>query len=98
MIPIGYLLSPWRSATLGWFVFACLLVAGLPLFLRMPLWIDVTLYDLAARSVLAGGTHYRDVFDTNPPGFVWALCLVRTVFGPSSEALRAVDLAVVGIV
>ncbi len=86
------------TATLGWFVFACLLVAGLPLFLRMPLWIDVTLYDLATRAVLAGGTHYRDVFDTNPPGFVWALCLVRTVLGPSSEALRAADLAVVGIV
>jgi hypothetical protein len=93
-----YLLAPWRSAALGWFVLAGLVVAGVPLFLRMPLWIDVTLYDLAARAVLAGGTHYRDVFDTNPPGFVWVLCLVRTVLGPSSEAVRAVDLAVVSAV
>jgi len=94
----GNLLAPWRSATLGWFVLAGLVVAGLPLFLRMPLWIDVTLYDLAARAMLTGGMHYRDVFDTNPPGFVWALCLVRTVLGPSSEAVRAVDLAVVATV
>lgn len=87
---------PWRSAAAGWGVFAVAVVVGVPLFLRMPLWIDVTLYDVAARTILTGGTHYRDVFDTNPPGFVWLLCGVRSLLGPSIEAVRAVDLLVVG--
>ena len=38
---------------------------------------DLTLYDMAARSIMAGGVHYRDVFDTNLPGFVWLLVIVR---------------------
>ena len=75
------------------------LVAGLPLFLRMPLWCDITLYDIAARNLLQGGAHYRDVFDTNLPGYVWILTAVRWAFGFSSVAVRIVDLAVVaGIV
>jgi hypothetical protein len=82
----------------GWSVAGALIVLGLPLFLRMPLWIDTTLYDVAARTVLSGGTHYKDVFDTNPPGFVWCLCLLRPVIGPSSEALRAVDFLIVSAV
>lgn len=86
----------WRSARLGWFAFATILVVGVPMFLRMPLWVDVTLYDVAARNILSGGVHYRDVFDTNPPGFTWLLCLIRPLFGPSIEAVRAVDLVVVG--
>ncbi|MFO0798811.1 MAG: hypothetical protein U0804_15170 [Gemmataceae bacterium] len=86
---------PWRSARLGWLVFAALVVVGVPLFLRMPLWIDATLYDLAARTVLAGGVHYRDVFDTNTPGFVWIMCGIRALFGTSIEAARAADLVVV---
>lgn len=93
--PAGRGRLPWRSSAVGWAAFATLLVAGVPLFLRMPVWIDVTLYDLAARAILTGGTHYRDVFDTNPPGFVWALCLIRAVLGPGMEVLRAVDLVIV---
>lgn len=89
---------PWRSATLGWLTFGLVAAVGVPLFLRMPVWIDVSLYDLAARAILSGGVHYRDVFDTNPPGFVWAVCLVRSLFGWSPEAIRAVDLAVVSAV
>lgn len=72
-----------------------LVAVGLPLFLRMPLWIDVTLYDLAARTVLDGGVHYRDVFDTNPPGFVWLMCGIRAALGESIEAVRVIDLLVV---
>lgn len=83
---------------LGWCVAVAFLAAGVPLFLRMPLWSDATLYDVAARTVLAGGVHYRDVFDTNPPGFVWLLCGVRAVLGPSPEAVRAVDLVIVVVV
>lgn len=86
---------PWRSADLGWLTAAAALVVGVPLFLRMPPWCDLTLYDVAARNVSWVGVHYRDVFDTNPPGFVWALVGIRTLFGNSVEAVRAVDLAVV---
>jgi hypothetical protein len=86
---------PWRSATAGWIATAALLAAGVPLFLRMPLWCDVTLYELAARAVLTGGVHYRDVFDTNPPGFVWLMCAVLGVFGYAPEAPRTVDLLIV---
>jgi hypothetical protein len=90
---------PWRSVWLARAVTAAALLAGLPLFLRMPLWCDLTLYDLAARNLLEGGLHYRDVFDTNLPGFVWLLTGIRWLFGFSPFALRCVDLAVVlGIV
>ncbi len=83
---------PWRSATAGWTATALVLVAGVPLFLCMPPWNDVTLHDMAARSILRGGVHYRDVFDTNLPGIDWSMALVRLAFGWSFEALRAVDL------
>src|ERR1043166_6581012 len=48
-----------------------LLVTAVPLFLCMPLCNDATLYDLAARNILHGGTLYHEVFDTNLPGMVW---------------------------
>jgi hypothetical protein len=70
-----------------------LVVAGAPLFVRMPVWCDITLYDMAARTLLRGGVHYRDLFDTNTPGYVWLLAGIRSLVGWSSEALRAVDLA-----
>jgi hypothetical protein len=89
---------PWRNATLGWLTTAVILAVGLPPFLRMPLWCDATLYEVAARNVLQGGVHYKDVFDTNPPGFVWLMCAVFAAFGHWPEALRAVDLVVVGAV
>jgi hypothetical protein len=85
----------WRRAGPGWLLAVACLAAGLPLFLRMPPWCDLTLYDLAVRAVRGGGVHYRDVFDTNLPGFVWCLSLVRATFGPSVEAVRCVDLAIV---
>ena len=69
-------------------------VAAVPPFLAMPPWGDVTLYDVAAREVRTGGMHYRDVFDTNPPGFVWSLVGIRSIVGSSYEVLRAVDLCV----
>ena len=89
---------PWRSSRLGWAVAAAALVLGVPLFFRMPLWCDITLYDMAARAILSGGVHYRDVFDTNLPGFPLLLTCVRATLGPSIEAVRGVDLVVVGVV
>ncbi len=85
---------PWRPWPVAAALTVLFVVAGVPLFLRMPLWCDISLYDVAARTVLTGGVHYRDVFDTNLPGYVWLLAGVRAVVGWSSEALRAVDLAV----
>ncbi len=39
--------------------------------------------------------HYLDVFDTNTPGFVWVLSLIRLMMGPSPEVLRLIDLGIV---
>ncbi|HEV3439581.1 MAG TPA: hypothetical protein VG122_19610 [Gemmata sp.] len=82
-------------AIAGWLITVAFLVIGVPLFVRMPLWCDATLHEISARNMLAGGVHYRDVLDTNPPGFGWMLCAVRVLFGPSSEAVRIVDLAII---
>ena len=90
---------PWRSVRLAQAVTAVALVIGLPLFLRSPPWCDITLYQLAARNLLHGGLHYRDLFDTNLPGYVWMMTALSAVFGPSALVLRFVDLAiVVGVV
>lgn len=80
----------------GWLALIGLLAAGLPLFLCMPLWVDVTLYDILARNVLRGGVPYRDMFDNNLPGMLWIHLLLRPLLGWSSVALRAVDVLVVG--
>ena len=77
---------------------AAVLAIGLPLFLRTPVWVDVTYHDLSAWNVLHGGVHYRDVFETNLPGMVWLHCLVRPVVGWSHEAIRVMDLVVFGSV
>ena len=73
---------------------AAVLAIGLPLFLRMPIWVDATYHDVSAWNVLHGGVHYRDVFETNLPGMVWLHALVRPVIGWSHEAIRIVDLLV----
>jgi hypothetical protein len=80
---------------ISWGLLVSLLAVCLPLFLRMPLWADVTLYDLAARNVLSGGIHYRDVFDTNLPGVVWVHAAVRSLLGWRSEAIRLLDFGMV---
>jgi hypothetical protein len=84
----------WLAIT-GWLTTIAFLLVGIPLFLRMPLWCDATLHQLSARSMLSGGVHYRDLFDTNPPGFGWMMCGVQVTLGQSSEAVRIVDLAIV---
>ena len=72
---------------LGSLVTLFVLAAATPLFLCMPLWNDVTLHDMAVRSMLRGGVHYRDVFDTNLPGIDWLMAGVRFAAGWRSEAL-----------
>lgn len=90
--PIEGGFRPWRSTRLGWVVTLLALIAGVPLFLCMPPWNDVTLHDMAARSILRRGVHYRDVFDTNLPGVDWMMAAIRCGFGWSYETLRTFDL------
>ena len=68
---------------------------GVPYSLRLPAWCDLSLYQVSAQCVAGGGAVYRDVFDTNLPGFVLALVGVRSLLGTSTEAVYAADLAVV---
>src|SRR4051812_42504828 len=82
----------------GGLVAGAFLAVGVPLFLRMPIWCDATLHAVAARTISTGGAHYRDVFETNPPGFAWLLCAVRGTFGTSDLALRAADLLVIALI
>ena len=77
---------------------ATVMAIGVPLFLRTPVWVDVTYHDLSAWNILHGGVHYRDVFETNLPGMVWLHCVIRPIVGWSHEAIRAVDLFVIGTV
>jgi hypothetical protein len=84
----------WRWEVPAWVAVLLLMLVGLPLFVCMPLWADTTLYDLAARNLLDGGIHYRDIFDTNLPGMVWLHAGIRALVGWRSEALRAVDFLV----
>ena len=91
----GFPLCPWRSVRVPQAVTLFALAIGLPLHMRTPVWCDHTLYDVAARNLLWGGVLYRDVFDTNLPGFVWLMTAIRWAFGYGTPAFRIVDLAVV---
>ena len=88
--------APWRSPYFGSLILGIALILGVPLFLYMPPWCDVTLYDLAVRNILRGGIHYRDLFDTNLPGIDWIMLAIRATCGWSYEVLRAWDLLFVG--
>jgi hypothetical protein len=85
------------SFRLGMVVLFLLLLASLPLFLRMPVYDDVTFFDLGARNVLRGGVHYRDVVDPNLPGMLWLHLGIRSLLGWGSEAIRLVDFLVVAL-
>jgi hypothetical protein len=90
----AFLMRPWRSPILAGIVLSVVLIVGIPIFMRLPLWLDCSLYDVAARNLQRGGVHYRDVFDTNLPGMVWLHLLIRSTCGWSSEALRAWDIGI----
>src|ERR1700722_1623930 len=78
----------WRAAlpalTLA-ALLAAILVVLLPAFVCMPLDADVSLWDLFARTVSAGGVAYKDLQDNNFPGMLWAHLAVRSLFGWRSE-------------
>ena len=81
--------SPGLATWLG----ALLLLLSTPLFLRMPLTNDTLLYDLQTRLFTEGAVPYRDVLEPNWPGVFWIQSAIRGIFGRSSEAMRAFDLA-----
>ena len=97
MLPLRSALHlPWSSKILlPAMVLTLLLGISVPILLASPIWIDVMFYDLCARTVMNGGTHYRDIFDTNLFGMVWTHIAIRSLFGWSSEVIRLVDLLVV---
>jgi hypothetical protein len=82
------------EAALAWTALAVVLLALLPLFLRMPLNVDTIVYDLRARTVLRKGMLYQSHYMHSPPGMVWAQAVLRGAVGWSSEALRACDLLI----
>jgi hypothetical protein len=86
------------SQCLAWSAVTVLLVINVPLFLCMPIIDDAALWNLHAQVLLDGGVPYRDVLETNPPGTLWLMASIRWLLGPSSVALRAVDLAIFGLV
>jgi hypothetical protein len=64
----------------------------------MPVWADITFFDLCARKLLRGGVLYRDIFLHNVPGRVLMGTAVRALFGWRSETIRAVDFGIVSAV
>jgi hypothetical protein len=100
----GLLLPPGARPTfarwslwLAWLTLFLLLLAGLPLFLCMPLYADVTTFDLGARNLLRGGVHYRDAYDNGLPGMVWLHAGIRAGLGWRPEAIRLVDFLIVAL-
>jgi hypothetical protein len=91
--------APARScvmAKLVWGLLVALLVVHVPAFLCMGLDHDVTVFDLFARNLLHGGVHYRDYGDINLPGMLWLHVAIRATLGWRPEAIRLVDLGIVG--
>src|SRR4051794_12582286 len=88
-----------RGSTLvAWAVLLLVLTLGLPLFLCMPLWCDITWHDVGARTLLRGGALYRDTFDNNLPGITWMQAAVRAALGWRPEALRLADFGFMALV
>ncbi|QDT91250.1 hypothetical protein Pan161_29060 [Gimesia algae] len=84
--------SLWNSSNLALGALILLVVTATPQLICMPVTNDVSYYDLQARTVLRGGVLYRDMVEPNFPGVVWVHLTVRSLFGWSTAALRAVDL------
>ena len=81
----------------AWVALCVWLGIAAPLFIGMPLNSDTALYDVQTRAVLSGGVAYRDIVEPNLPGALWIHLGIRSAFGWSSEAMRTVDLVVLGI-
>lgn len=80
----------------AWLALFAVLLALVPIFIRMPLWVDVAFYDICGRHILRGGALERDFLFLPPPGMPWAMAAVRALLGPSPEAVRIADLVIIG--
>ncbi|MCU0512089.1 MAG: glycosyltransferase family 39 protein [Anaerolineae bacterium] len=69
---------------------ALVLLAALPV-LTYPLWRDHGMYANIARSILAGGTPYLDMWDIKPPPIYYIFAAGISLFGSSTAAIRAID-------
>lgn len=83
-----------RGAVMCLVLFVVVAAYVAPLFVSKPLTSDTVLYDLQADAVLQGGVAYRDIFEPNLPGAIWAHMVIRSVIGRSSEAIRIFDLVI----
>jgi hypothetical protein len=92
-------LLPARVALwLGWVALVLLLLLALPFYLCMAPWVDCTFFDICARTLLNGGTLYREVFLHGPPGMVLVQAGIRQLIGWRHEALKAVDFTIAMII
>ncbi|MFO0938902.1 MAG: hypothetical protein U0798_20555 [Gemmataceae bacterium] len=87
-----------RIPTWVWALMYVLLLAFLvPPFLRTPLDCDPQLFDLFVRDAKQGALLYRDMVENKTPAMYGIHFAIRSTLGWSSEAIRAVDLCVVGL-
>jgi hypothetical protein len=80
-----------------WFIGCVLLIllAALPI-LTYPLGRDQGMYANIARwAILPGGTPYIDMWDIKPPPIYYIYAAGIALFGTSTAAIRAIDLAIV---
>jgi hypothetical protein len=84
------------GAVWAWAALVLLLLVALPLFVRLPLWLDITWYGICAGNILHGGVLERDlnVF-FRPPLMAWLLAAVRGLVGWHASVLRLLDFALV---
>ena len=85
-----------RRAMVAGGLLGVLLAVNLPGFLRTALDCDPIVFDLYARDAGRGRVLYRDMLENNTPAMIAVQAGVRAVLGWSSEALRLVDVLVVG--
>lgn len=86
-----------RVLTAGWIAaLVVVAVVNLPAFLTTALECDPIMFDLLIRDAKAGRVLYRDMVENKPPGMIVVQAGVRSVVGPSTEAIRVIDLVVVG--
>lgn len=59
--------------------------------LSYPMWRDHGMYGNIARTILAGGTPYIDMWDIKPPPIYYLYAAAIAVIGPTTAAPRALD-------
>ncbi|NJR12500.1 hypothetical protein HC776_01010 [bacterium] len=72
-------------------VVALVLLLALPV-LSYPLWRDHGMYGNIARTILAGGTPYIDMWDIKPPPIYYLYAASIAFVGPTTAAPRVLDL------